>query len=195
MNRTDPETNIAWVTDDHYIHNLGEKAESYYSDSVDLYLGSLRVFPKPINKACYELPLTPNLPHLLRLWFVNANSSASQGFNYSIETLDMLYMEKVVFDYGKTISENILVSADSLVHICFIRTSESDDPFISAIELRHLERSMYNMSKQGTMLSLIERNDMGGDNITRYPQDKFDRVWDYWWPDGTDPVNVSNTRL
>ncbi|XP_057823867.2 probable LRR receptor-like serine/threonine-protein kinase At5g48740 isoform X2 [Cryptomeria japonica] len=194
---TDPNTTITWVPDDDFIHNLGEKAESYYSYTVKFYLTRLRVFPKPVNKACYELPITPNLPHLLRLSFVKANSSASRGFNYSVETLDMLYMEKVVFDYDNYLvvrSGNILVSADKVVHICLIRTSECDDPLISAIELRLLKAGMYDMAKPGTMLNLIERDDVGGvDNITRYPQDRFDRLWSPWWPPGTNLVNVSKS--
>ncbi|XP_057823865.2 probable LRR receptor-like serine/threonine-protein kinase At2g23950 isoform X2 [Cryptomeria japonica] len=196
-NYTDPNTTIIWVPDDDFIHNLGEKAESYYSYTVKFYLTRLRVFPKPINKACYELPITPNLPHLLRLSFVKANSSASRGFNYSVETLDMLYMEKVVFDYDNYLvvrSGNILVSADKLLHICLIRASECDDPLISAIELRPLKAGMYDMAKPGTMLNLIERDDIGGvDNITRYPQDRFDCLWYPWWPAGTNLVNVSKS--
>ncbi|GLJ05676.1 hypothetical protein SUGI_0022850 [Cryptomeria japonica] len=194
---TDPNTTITWVPDDNFIQNLGEKAESYYKDhyDLDLYLGSLRVFPKPLNKSCYTLPLTPNVPHLLRLWFVDANSTRSAVFNYSVETLDMLYMENMVLYYCVACAtETILVSADSLVHICLIRTSECDDPVISAIELRLLKPGMYDMAKSGTILSLIERDDMrGGDNITRYPQDRFDRWWYPWWPEGTNLVNISKS--
>ncbi|GLJ05671.1 hypothetical protein SUGI_0022760 [Cryptomeria japonica] len=151
-----------------------------------IYLGSLRVFPKPLNKSCYTLPLTPNVPHLLRLWFVDANSTRSAVFNYSVETLDMLYMENVVLYYcGLACArETILVSADSLVHICLIRTSECDDPVISAIELRLLKPGMYDMVKSGTILSLIERDDM---------RDQFDRLWYPWWPEGTNLVNISES--
>ncbi|XP_059064980.1 leucine-rich repeat receptor-like serine/threonine-protein kinase At2g14510 [Cryptomeria japonica] len=195
-NRTDLDTNITWVTDDHYLHNnLGVKAESYYNYALrHFYLGSLLVFPKPVKKACYELPLTPNVPHLLRVSFVDANSTGSRGFNYSIETSDMLYMENVIPYYCLVCrSEHILVSTDKVVHICLIRTSECDDPFISAIELRPLQKGMYKRAKPGTMLNLIERDDMGDAyEVTRYPQDKFDRRWIPWLPDGTCSVNASD---
>ncbi|XP_057823856.1 leucine-rich repeat receptor-like serine/threonine-protein kinase At2g14510 [Cryptomeria japonica] len=119
----------------------------------------------------------------------------SAVFNYSVETLDMLYMDNVVLYYCLACAtETILVSADSLVHICLIRTSECDDPVISAIELRLLKPGMYDMAKSGTILSLTERDDMrGGDNITRYPQDQFDRLWYPWWPEGTNLVNISES--
>ncbi|GLJ05674.1 hypothetical protein SUGI_0022790 [Cryptomeria japonica] len=164
-NYTDLNTTITWVTDDDFIQNLGEKAESYYKDyyDLDLHLGSLRVFPKPLNKSCYTLPLTPNVPHLLRLWFVDANLCSVQ----------LLCRDPRYVIHGQR---------------------ECDDPVISAIELRLLKPGMYDMAKSGTILSLTERDDMrGGDNITRYPQDQFDRLWYPWWPEGTNLVNISES--
>ncbi|XP_057823863.2 receptor-like protein kinase At3g21340 isoform X6 [Cryptomeria japonica] len=178
-NRIDPETHITWVSDDDFIHNVGEKADSYYSYMVKFYFRRLRVFPKPINKACYVLPLAPNVPHILRLSFVSANSTGYRDFNYSVETQDLLYMETVVFDNCLVCrSGNTLLSADSVLHICLIRTSDCADPSISAIELRRLKPGMYDTAKPGIMLHTDKRCDMGAEDVTRYPQDQFDRMWE-----------------
>jgi hypothetical protein len=63
--------------------------------------------------------------------------------------------------------ENILVSSGTVLYICLIRTSESYDPFISAIELRTLRNGMYPQATAGTMLGLVSRHDVGGNSALR----------------------------
>lgn len=158
-NRTDPQTNIQWVTDENFIDS-GEITELNVSDT-PFYFQSLRVFPNPLNKSCYTLPLTPNFPHLLRIWFGGENYIIKEhpNFKYSIETEEMLSLRNV----STTLlpAEKILVSSGSLLHVCLIRISPADDPFISAIELRTLLQGMYTQAKPSTILHLIARFDIG----------------------------------
>eukprot|EP00253_Pinus_taeda_P005299 PITA_05299 len=180
-NRTG-ENNIMWVTDDNYI-NVGHRGEIGNASAYGSYLHTLRVFPKPLNKSCYQLPVVPGVPYLLRLWFAVGNYSGFKklpSFAFSIETEGMLAMGNVaVSDKYAFYNETILVSSGRLLYVCLIRTSESDDPFISAIELRTLQQGMYGQAKPGTMLMLVWRYDAGGNITIRYPQDMFDRIWDY----------------
>jgi len=63
--------------------------------------------------------------------------------------------------------ERILASSGTVMYVCLIRTSESDDPFISAIELRTLRKGMYGEAKAGSMLILHSRTAVGRNSTAR----------------------------
>ena len=165
------ENNIKWVTDANYI-DVGQTGEIGNASASGSYLHTLRVFPKPLNKSCYQLPVLPNVPYLLRLWFAVGNYSGFKqlpSFALSIETLGMLAMGKVTISNREepVYNETIFVSSGRVLYICLIRTSEPDDPFISAIELRTLQQGMYRQAKPGTMLMSAWRYDVGGNSTLR----------------------------
>ncbi|XP_059071619.1 probable LRR receptor-like serine/threonine-protein kinase At5g48740 [Cryptomeria japonica] len=190
------ENGIEWVTDDNYIE-VGQKVEIANS-SLPVYQQSVRVFPRPLSKSCYQLPITPKVPHLVRIWFYNGNYSGESGsllFKFSIETTEMLSLRSII-SRGSPLnlpSERILFSSGNALFICLIRTSETVNPFISAIELRTLQQGMYPQAKPGTMLRMDARYDAGGNSTIRYPQDQFDRVWVPLDPQGTQNVVLQGT--
>jgi hypothetical protein len=151
------ENNRTWVTDADYI-NVGETADigNASQGPYGSYLHHLRLFPKPLNKSCYQLPVAPDVPHLLRLWFAVGNYSGFKqlpSFQLSIETLGMLArINQTTQDADAHYTERIFVSSGTVLYICLIRTSETHDPFISAIELRTLQNGMYGEAKPGTLL-------------------------------------------
>eukprot|EP00253_Pinus_taeda_P012652 PITA_12652 len=106
--------------------------------------------------------------------------SHQPSLSLSIETLGMLVVETIPITNLKIITplnyEKVLVSSGSVLYICLIRTSEDNDPFISAVELRTLLRGMYRQSIPGTMLSLESRYVVSANSLIRYPQDEFDRL-------------------
>eukprot|EP00253_Pinus_taeda_P008326 PITA_08326 len=175
------EDNIAWVTDAPYI-DIGETADigNASQGAYGSYLHHLRLFPKPLNKSCYQLPVSPNVPYLLRLWFAVGNYDGFTelpSFSFSIETPGLLaVVQRTTRDVDAHYNERIFVSSGTVLCVCLIRTSESDDPFISAIELRTFQDDMYGEVKPGTM-SWPGTYDVGGESPIRYPQDKFDRIW------------------
>lgn len=82
------ENNIQWVTDVNYI-DVGETA--YTGDATqqayDSSVHSLWFFPNPLKKSCYQLPVIPNVPYLLRLWFAIRNYTGFQNsstFTFSL---------------------------------------------------------------------------------------------------------------
>jgi hypothetical protein len=164
------ENKIIWVTDANYIEvgetaDIGDSTEEAYGSS----LQTLRFFPKPLNKSCYQLPVTPDVPYLLRLWFAVGNYTGFQmlpSFAFSIETVDMLYVENVTAVESPLYYEYILFSSGRVLYICLIRTSEPDDPFISAIELRTFQDGMYPQAKPGTILWPSAFN-LGGNSVVR----------------------------
>lgn len=178
-NYTD-ENNIAWVTDANYI-DVGEPADTG-KGNLPTYLQRLRFFPKPLNKSCYRLPVSANVPYLLRLWFFVGNNSRFSVsylfFTHSIETSGMLISRTAKYSTSDPyVYEGIYVSSGELLYVCLIRRLETDDPFISAIELRTLQNGMYSQAKSGSMLFKHSRIDVGGNSIVRYPRDNFDRIW------------------
>jgi hypothetical protein len=166
------ENNITWVTDAGYI-DVGQRADIGNASALGSYLHSLRYFPKPLNKSCYQLPVIPNAPYLLRLWFVAGNSSlATQDFDFSfsIETVDILATQEVFMYISEQIYyEFIFVTSGSVLYICLVRTLSTDDPFISAIELRRLQDGMYQsgIGVGGSILVLQSRYDVGGNSVVR----------------------------
>jgi hypothetical protein len=179
-NHTDENT-IAWVTDANYI-DVGETTDTGNASSPS-YLQRLRFFPKPLNKSCYRLPVAPNVPYLLRIWFSVGNyrrfSGSYPSFTLTIETPGLLINGRLpnVVVQDPFIHEGIYVISGMVLYICLIRTSDTDDPFINAIELRTLQNGMYSQANSGTMLSLKSRENVGGNSIVRYPLDNFDRIW------------------
>lgn len=195
-NYTD-ENKIAWVTDANYI-DVGETAVTGNA-TLPSYLQRLRFFPKPLNKSCYRLPVSPNVPFLLRLWFSLGNYSGFSGsypnFIYSIETSGLLIYSTMSDSIPDPFNlEGIYVSSGEVLYVCLIRSRDADDPFINAIELRTLLNGMYSQAKSGTMLHMKARADLGGNSIVRYPRDNFDRIWkpDISLTDSSSARNVSS---
>ena len=89
-----------------------------------------------------------------------------RSFNVSIETPGMLaYRNITIESYSDpTSSIRILASSGRVLYICFIRTSENNDPFVNAIQLRTLGNGMYEQAKPGTMLILNSRKNGGGNS-------------------------------
>ncbi|XP_057812625.2 putative leucine-rich repeat receptor-like serine/threonine-protein kinase At2g14440 [Cryptomeria japonica] len=183
-NYTDSVTNITWISDGNYI-DVGEAA-NVSNSSIPYPLQSLRHFSKSLNKSCYSLPLNINVTYLVRLWFLFGNYNGIQelpSFNVSVETQGML-IQKIQSITSPEIPEftreMIITSSTNVIYVCLIRTSDSSDPFISAIELRSLSGGLYEAQmKPGMMLSSISRYDVGAQSsdLIRYPQDRFDRLW------------------
>ncbi|GLJ05373.1 hypothetical protein SUGI_0017030 [Cryptomeria japonica] len=183
-NYTDSAANITWISDGNYI-DVGEVA-NVSNSSIPYHLQFLRYFPKPLNKSCYSLPLNINVTYLVRLWFLFGNYNGIQelpSFNVSLETQGMLMQKIQSISYPEIpefTRERIITSSTNVLYVCLIRTSDSSDPFISAIELRSLSGGLYEAQlKPGIMLNLISRYDLGAQSsdLIRYPQDRFDRLW------------------
>ncbi|XP_057813449.2 probable LRR receptor-like serine/threonine-protein kinase At1g67720 isoform X2 [Cryptomeria japonica] len=183
-NSTDSETNMTWIVDANYV-DVGHTAKISVPNT-PFHMQSLRFFPKSLNKSCYRLPVSPNVNHLLRLWFLYGNYKKSPKlpkFNISFETQGLVTHRTETIKHAQIIqwtSEKILTSPNGVLYVCLIRTSDEIDPFVSAIQLRSLVSGMYSLQvKPGTMLRILARHDLGNNSprYIRYPQDEFDRFW------------------
>ncbi|GLJ05532.1 hypothetical protein SUGI_0019700 [Cryptomeria japonica] len=171
-NSIDSETNMSWIVDANYV-DVAHTA-NVSMPNTPFYMQSLRFFPKPLNKSCYRLPVSPNVNYLLRLWFPFGNYKESQklpSFNASFETEGLLTQKVQSINYAQTIqwtSEKILTSPNGILYVCLIRTVEDSDPFVSAIQLRSLVSGMYSFQvRPGIMLSCLARHDLGNNSPGR----------------------------
>jgi hypothetical protein len=155
--------NLTWVSDTNYI-DVGQTVDTG-NLSLPSYMQNLRSFPKPLNKSCYKLPVTPNVRYLLTVWYAGFINLTS--FTVSIETRGMLAYRNITIESDPSWSVRILASSGRVLYICFIRTSENDDPFVNAIQLRTLGNGMYEQAKPGTMLRAALINTVGGNSTIR----------------------------
>ena len=98
-NHTDKK-NITWVADNNYI-DVGEKVDigDDFQIAYGSYLHTLCFFPKPLKKFCYQFPVNPNVPYLLRIWFSIGNYIGFKyfpRFNISVETPGMLFRSESI---------------------------------------------------------------------------------------------------
>lgn len=160
---TDFSKNWAWITDDSFIQ-YGEKRK--ISGSYDLtwdtlqFVGdSVRYFPPPYNKSCYRLPISPNKPHLLRLWFV-PSTIRSATFSYTIEAKDIVVQTGSPITDTTTRSDDwIVVTSGNAICVCLIRGNDGD-PYISGIQIIQLGENMYPQAKTGVALLTKWRADI-----------------------------------
>ncbi|KAH9326573.1 hypothetical protein KI387_006751 [Taxus chinensis] len=103
---------------------------------------------------------------------------------YGFDTIEQL---------GVPRGERVLLSSGEVVYICLIRITELDNLFLSAIELRTLEKGMYDVLKPGQILRLLGRKNIGAQTRVRYPHDRFDRLWDLFSIEGAQNISLVET--
>ncbi|KAK1684508.1 hypothetical protein QYE76_045356 [Lolium multiflorum] len=142
---------------------------------------NLRSFPGPPGRrGCYTLSsfVAGTSKYLIRATFMYGNYDGLNkppvfdlylGVNFW-KTVNISKPD--VMDVGEVIA---YIPADS-VQVCLVNTG-SGTPFISSLELRPLEDTLYPLANSTQGLSLIGRYNFGGDYLIRYPNDTYDRVW------------------
>ncbi|XP_078153697.1 putative LRR receptor-like serine/threonine-protein kinase At1g51820 [Carex rostrata] len=181
-------TGLTYVSDDQYIDTgLNDKVSSYYTPYKEYQdLETLRKFPNG-TKNCYTLtPVTEGLKYLVRATFYYGNYDGLEknpsfdlyfGVNFwftvSISRPDYFYAPKI-----------IAIAPANCIQVCLVNKGLGT-PFISALELRPLSSTLYELANATQSLNLSSRVDMGSNNsleslllvASRYPDDEHDRLW------------------
>ncbi|XP_038707290.1 probable LRR receptor-like serine/threonine-protein kinase At4g29180 [Tripterygium wilfordii] len=176
----------------------GENGEiqGEYTPQDPLYgqqLINLRSFPQG-TKNCYTLkPIQgKNNSYLIRAVFLYGNYDGQNGNPKFDLHLGVNFWETVLIGDMSTyvIYEIIHVAPRDVIHVCLVNTG-SGTPFISALELRLLDKSMYRIEYAGA-LAVAARFDIGtqGRTIVRHKDDPYDRLWS---PDNFSPGIPINT--
>ncbi|CBI36010.3 unnamed protein product, partial [Vitis vinifera] len=152
----------------------------------DQQLMTVRSFPEG-TKNCYTLQPQQGKDnkYLIRASFMYGNYDSKNQLPEFKLYLGVNEWDAVKFNHSYDIvrKEIIHVPRTGHIDVCLVNTG-SGSPFISALELRQLNNSIY--STQSGSLILFKRLDIGSTRQTvRYKDDAFDRIWEpfsrpYW---------------
>ncbi|CAH8381661.1 unnamed protein product [Eruca vesicaria subsp. sativa] len=168
--------NRTWVGDTDFVSTgLSSKIES--TGTAD-YLTTLRYFPTGETNCYANIPVDKGAKVLVRTRFYYGNYNEE----YKPPRFDVVYDGKHRDTIHTTamdvdLSEAIYVSESGNISVCFVRTFMNEHPFVSTIEVRSLDASMYTDlgPKEGYILQ--RRFAYGRKELVRSPFDPYDRFW------------------
>ncbi|XP_047165001.1 probable LRR receptor-like serine/threonine-protein kinase At1g51810 [Vigna umbellata] len=149
-------------------------------------LSTLRYFPDAsAGKYCYSLPVIKGSKYLVKtMYYYGGFDGGTQPpvFDQIVEGTRWGVVNTTE-DYAEGLSSYFditVVPSGKTLSVCLARNSYtgSSSPFISALEVRILEPSLYNptdFSKHA--LVTVARSVFGGQDIIGFPDDKFNRMW------------------
>ncbi|CAI9105266.1 OLC1v1004153C2 [Oldenlandia corymbosa var. corymbosa] len=170
------ENSIVWSGDTDYISN-GESKVVQTGNSISHVMDSLRVFTTR-RKNCYTIPTTQGVKILARASFYYGNydqKSSPPSFDLQFDGNNWVTVQTST-DSEVYYEAIYAVNADS-TSICVAQTTPGQFPFISALEIRALDPSMYSSMEDGHALFLTRRIAFGANDTIRYSDDSYDRIW------------------
>ena len=201
FNFIDIDTGISYTTDGAYIDtgiNKNISSEYAYPNNQNLAqpLSDLRSFPHG-NKNCYTLPPAAGKGglYLIRASFLYGNYDGEDKLPEFDLYLDVNLWSSVKFSNASDVVtiEIISTSVSDTVSVCLVNKGLGI-PFISALELRPLNGSIYD-TELGNPVSLVlfKRLEIGYANGTgRYKDDIYDRIWSPYNSPSWDIVSTSS---
>ncbi|CAM6093586.1 unnamed protein product [Calypogeia fissa] len=196
-NRTTYKDNLGltWITDNGTYMKTGISVEQPYVNFTLLNSSagagnqafhSYRYFPERLNKYCYELETVPNASFLIRASFYLNEFELQKRLPFQFVTyINATEWFTVTVGEGSqsdmfVAQEAIFYAPSALMYFCMVPVIGV--PFISSLELRQLEPTMYAYSgSRLQFLSLLFRYNMGPyattPEVVRFPDDSYDRVW------------------
>ncbi|CAB4272492.1 unnamed protein product [Prunus armeniaca] len=165
-----------------------------YSDEYQRPYESVRSFPEGARN-CYKINVTRGNKYLIRASFLYGNYDSQDKLpEFELHLGPNLWDTVSLETYEYMDKELIYVPLRNYIHVCLVNTS-SGVPFISALELRNLANTSYQV--ETGPLALVSRNDTGqtpdSRTFIRYPDDILDRQWDpYDDPDDWTQLNTAS---
>ncbi|KAJ3695083.1 hypothetical protein LUZ60_000460 [Juncus effusus] len=182
---TNSYTGLNYVPDDQYIdtgvnHKISTKyaTDQYVDQKLWKDLLTVRSFPDG-TKNCYTLnSLTEGSKYLIRATFLYGsydNSNRGPMFDLYLGVNFWATVTPTVPEYYYPY-EIIAISPADYLQVCLINTGQGI-PFISSLELRPLNETLYPLSNETQSLVLDSRCNYGTTPLVRFPNDKHDRIW------------------
>ncbi|CAN6984579.1 unnamed protein product [Brassica oleracea var. botrytis] len=179
--------NVTWVGDKGFV-TTGEPMK--IPDVVTKPLNTLRYFSTGQTNCYTNIPVAIRQKTLVRTKFYYENydgnfSPPSFDLVYdgkhrdSVEITESLLNNEETFYY----SELIFSPGNESISVCLLRTSPSDNPFISSIEVYSLDVGMYADLGPSEGLITEQRTACGAKETISYPLDPYGRPW---YPLGAD---------
>ncbi|KAL9327423.1 hypothetical protein ACSQ67_008068 [Phaseolus vulgaris] len=149
-------------------------------------LSTVRYFPDAsARKYCYSLPVIKGSKYMVKTMYYYGGFDGGKEppvFDQIVEGTRWSVVNTTE-DYAKGLSSYFditVVPAGKTLSVCLARNSHtgSSNPFISALEVKILEASLYNpIDFAKHALVTVSRSVFGGEHIIRFPDDKFNRMW------------------
>ncbi|GJW49980.1 leucine-rich repeat transmembrane protein kinase protein [Tanacetum coccineum] len=193
-NYTDSKTGLNYVSDAGFIDSGVSQSilPTYNSPTLDLQLTTLTSFPQG-TRNCYTLRPKQGKGnrYLIRARFHYGN----YDFKGQPPQFDLYlgsdHWYTVNFSVSLAVDYEIIhLTSSDYIYVCLLNIGLGN-PFISAIELRLLDSSMYATQLQS--LILFRRLNFGTSEIVRYADDKYDRIWRTATTSGLVNVQTSGT--
>ncbi|XP_049933887.1 probable LRR receptor-like serine/threonine-protein kinase At1g51810 [Nymphaea colorata] len=168
---------IKWVGDDGYI-KTGKAAQVQNLRIYNQEVNSLRYFPSQ-KKSCYVIAgVATGKKHMVRASFFYGNYDGKS----SPPSFDLQFDGNTWLTVNTSSSEGqyfevIYGPKRDKISVCVARTSPDHIPFISTLEIREFEPSMYKTNDKEDVLLRMTRNAFGAKDWVRYPDDPYDRWW------------------
>ncbi|CAA0384658.1 unnamed protein product [Arabidopsis thaliana] len=174
--------NVTWVGDKGFV-TTGESIN--ITDVVKKPINTLRYFPTGQTNCYTNIPATKGRTTLVRTKFYYKNYDENYSppsfdvvydgkhRNSIAMTVDSLFSDEETFHY----SEVIFAPANENISVCLVRTSPSDNPFISSIEVYRFDAGMYDDLGPEEGFILYKRNAYGATKLISYPLDPYGRLW------------------
>ncbi|KAL6335306.1 hypothetical protein AAG906_029547 [Vitis piasezkii] len=177
---TDQVTGIYYTSDATFIDTgiSNSISPEFKINSLPQQLWNVRSFPEGINN-CYTLRPARGRgnKYLIRAQFMYGNYDAKNQLPEFDLILGVNMWESVQLDNASSVisKEIIHVLSSDYIYVCLVNT-DSGIPFISALELRLLDNSMY--ETQSGSLVRYARWDFGSPSeLIRFKDDNCDRFW------------------
>ncbi|XP_054804467.1 probable LRR receptor-like serine/threonine-protein kinase At4g29180 isoform X2 [Prosopis cineraria] len=197
---TDDSDQIKYSADGAYIQtgiNKNISVEYSYPNNPNLPLpmSDLRSFPRG-NKNCYTLRTgRRGSLHLIRAYFLYGNYDGKNRLPEFDLYIGVNFWSSVTFKNAseQVILEIISMAESEVTNVCLVNKGLGI-PFISALELRPLNSSIYNTEfGASASLLLFKRWDLGEtDGSGRYEDDMYDRIWHPYDSSSWDSVSTSH---
>ncbi|XP_019438325.1 PREDICTED: probable LRR receptor-like serine/threonine-protein kinase At1g67720 isoform X1 [Lupinus angustifolius] len=180
-NYTDRTTTLSWFSDSMIMkHGMSVKVESANGNKVQYQ--RRRDFPTDSRKYCYTLKTAERRRYLVRATFQYGSLQNGDTYPQFQIYLDATKWATVsIYDASRVyVEEMIFMAPSDSVNVCMC-CATTGSPFISTLELRPLNLSMYATDfEDNFFLKVAARINFGApsEDPVRYPDDPYDRIWD-----------------
>ncbi|KAL8029896.1 hypothetical protein ABFS82_14G248900 [Erythranthe guttata] len=174
------ENSIAWTGDDNYVKTGKSHSVQSAKYSVSRVMDTMRVFTFP-SKNCYHIDSVKQGQRVLvRASFLYGNYDNKSSPPIFSLYIDGAYWETVRTSMWEVVyHEVVYVLKKDSISVCLWTYPGTNDPFISALEVRGLAlyRYVYRNDDEDYPLFLWKRFAFGSNQTVRYPSDPYDRIW------------------
>ncbi|KAI3896008.1 hypothetical protein MKW92_017971 [Papaver armeniacum] len=170
---------LEWKSDNRF--SFGERATISVPNETRRQYMSVRYFPDNARKYCYTLDVNPRTRYLIRTTFLYGNFDNSNVYPKFDISLGATHWSTIVISDVDTIEvrELIVLASSPSISVC-LSNATTGQPFISTIELRPFNGSIYFTERETEFfLAVSARINFGAlsPDPIRYPDDPFDRLW------------------